>query len=633
MTGAALWIVLDLLAAVVGAAAWLGAGAAATTGRVRATTALLATAVAATAGRVVTVVGLAGEGWWFVQEKALLTLPAQVVAGAVAVVLAARHRAGHRVVVSSLTAGYAAVVGIGVTVLFGYPLTWTVGLGSLSLVGLGALITARAVTAGPARSRRWLAAGAGAMAVVGAGLVFVPAPTMDHGGGPAGAAAGSAAVPVDSLRGPAGPAPGGEIRRFTLTARQAQVRLASGRTIEAWTYNGQVPGPALTAVEGDLLEVTLRNDDIHGGVTLHWHGYEVPAGEDGAPGLTQAAVAPGEEFTYRFRAEQVGTYWYHTHQSSHIGVRKGLYGTLVVTGRAETSGVDLVVPVHTFDGSTVFGDRDQPWTRRVARGTPVRLRLVNTDSTPHRFTLAGTAYRLVAVDGRDLREPGEVRDVVLRLPAGGRYDLAFPMPAGPVTLAAGDTTGLRLLADGEAGEGGADGEAGAEPDTGGWPELDLLDYGAPGGGAGGGSSGDGFGEEFDRDFTLVLDRGLAMVDGVPRFAQTVNGRAYPNIPTQLVAAGDLVRFTVVNRSLQTHPWHLHGHTVRVLSRDGRQPTGSPLWVDTFDVRPGEVWQVGFRAENPGWWMNHCHNLPHAEQGMMLHLAYDGISTPYHDHGR
>ncbi|WP_281178521.1 multicopper oxidase domain-containing protein [Streptosporangium amethystogenes] len=51
--------------------------------------------------------------------------------------------------------------------------------------------------------------------------------------------------------------------------------------------------------------------------------------------------------------------------------------------------------------------------------------------------------------------------------------------------------------------------------------------------------------------------------------------------------------------------------------------------DTFDVRPGEVWEVAFRAANPGVWMNHCHNLAHADQGMALHLRYEGVTSPFH----
>src|SRR4029453_5394688 len=101
-----------------------------------------------------------------------------------------------------------------------------------------------------------------------------------------------AVASVGQFRGPDSPAPGGVVRRFELTARQQTVRLPSGRSIDAWTFNGEVPGPAITATQGDLIEVRLRNADIADGVTLHWHGYDVPCGEDGAPGVTQLAVKP-----------------------------------------------------------------------------------------------------------------------------------------------------------------------------------------------------------------------------------------------------------------------------------------------------------------------------------------------------
>jgi FtsP/CotA-like multicopper oxidase with cupredoxin domain len=370
-----------------------------------------------------------------------------------------------------------------------------------------------------------------------------------------------------------------------LTAQTATVRLASGTELHAWTYNGQVPGPAIVATEGDLLEVTLRNTDIPHGVTLHWHGYDVACGEDGAPGVTQRSVLPGDEFVYRFRADQVGTYWYHTHQASHEGVGRGLYGTLVVHPRAaqpvrgDSPGtLDLTLPLHIFDGALVIGDRDGHTERPTPSGTPVRLRLVNTDSHPHRLALIGSTFRVAAVDGRDLHQPDEVGDVRLRLPAGGRYDLVFDMPDTPVTLLVDNhrSGGLRLRPNGDSAGSGSE-----ETDTSGWPELDLLHYGQP-------TTPLFDPVSADRHFTLVLDRGLAMVDGGPAFAHTVNGLGHPSIPDLLVAEGDIVRFTVVNRSMETHPWHLHGHPVLVISKDGTRSSGSPLWVDTFDVRPGEA---------------------------------------------
>lgn len=84
---------------------------------------------------------------------------------------------------------------------------------------------------------------------------------------------------------------------------------------------------------------------------------------------------------------------------------------------------------------------------------------------------------------------------------------------------------------------------------------------------------------------------------------------------------------VVNRSFETHPIDLHGHHLLVLSMNGRAPTGSPLWLDTFDVQP-EVGEVALRADNPAIRRNHCHNLEHAAQGMVVHLAYAGVSTPF-----
>ncbi|MBB2747941.1 UNVERIFIED_ORG: FtsP/CotA-like multicopper oxidase with cupredoxin domain [Microbispora rosea subsp. rosea] len=659
---------LDLLVSVLTAAAWVGAGVAAAARRPRAAAALFAVALVASLARVWSVLALAGAGWWFVQEKITVALPLLVAAGAAATALAGprllravrRADAASRdavrapaVAVPLLGAGYAAAAGIVQTFLIGYPADPGTALLLLAVAAGAVLGTWRAMSRQVPGLRTATAATAVA-AVLGATLAFVPgAETTAEGSAPGGTAAmaatgsashdhsasgGSASVmggatrPVTDLRGPAAPPPGGAVRRFELTARTATVTLSSGRKVSAWTFNGQVPGPPLTAVQGDLVEVRLRNADIASGVTLHWHGYDVPSGEDGVPGLTQEAVPPGGEFVYRFVAAQVGTYWYHTHEVSDLGVRMGLYGTLVVTPKGTAaSGLDLTLPVHTLGGATVTGDRDQPLVRQAAPGTPVRLRLINTDNTPHRFTLAGTPYRLVAVDGTDLNGPGTLGRVGLRLAAGGRYDLAFTMPSDPVLLRIDDRTDSVRLTPASTGDGSAGAAAAADPgavpaagdQTADWPELDLTRYGAPAPTPYTSRS------RFDRDFTLVLDRGFALTNGRPMYAHTVNGAAFPDIPTEVVREGDLVRLTVVNRGRETHPWHLHGHRVLVLSRDGHSVTGSPLWLDTFDVQPGQVWEVAFRAANPGLWMNHCHNLSHADLGMMLHLAYEGVTTPFH----
>ena len=55
---------------------------------------------------------------------------------------------------------------------------------------------------------------------------------------------------------------------------------------------------------------------------------------------------------------------------------------------------------------------------------------------------------------------------------------------------------------------------------------------------------------------------------------------------------------------------------------------SPWWSDTLNVEPDETYEVAFRADNPGIWMDHCHNLKHAKQGLVAHLMYAGVTEPY-----
>src|SRR5690242_6862088 len=84
----------------------------------------------------------------------------------------------------------------------------------------------------------------------------------------------------------------------TLTAEQAPVRLSSGQEVNAWTFDGSAPGPELRVRKGQLVQVTLVNKDIGDGVTIHWHGLDVPNAEDGVAGVTQNAVTPGGRFVY-----------------------------------------------------------------------------------------------------------------------------------------------------------------------------------------------------------------------------------------------------------------------------------------------------------------------------------------------
>ncbi|MEP6910153.1 MAG: multicopper oxidase family protein [Actinomycetota bacterium] len=434
--------------------------------------------------------------------------------------------------------------------------------------------------------------------------------TPDYGGGPHDRAL---ARRLDQLLGPRGPAP--DFRK-TITAQKADVRLSSGKVVHALTFDGRVPGPELHVLQGDLVEVTLVNEDIAEGVSIHWHGVDVPNREDGVAGVTQNAVMPGERYTYRFRAEQVGTFWYHSHQDAADEVRRGLYGAFVIEPRepSPVPSLDLTAVVHTFPDGVVIGSNDETDRHVVLPRTGVRLRLINTDSSAQRLTLAGTPFKVIAIDGTDLNDPTPVSGKSILLGAGARYDLAFNMPTGPVEVNVVGSIAAILFNPGKV----IATEDRAEPG----PTFDPAGYGSAAPTPFSAKS------RFDRSFEVDIGRKFGFLDGKPGSHWSVNDKLYPHTPMFMVSVGDLVKMTIRNDSGATHPMHLHGHHFLVLTRNGERLTGSPWWVDTLNVQPHETYGVGFTASNPGVWMFHCHNLPHARDGLTMHVVYGGVMTPY-----
>ncbi|GAA3934972.1 multicopper oxidase family protein [Actinoplanes auranticolor] len=436
---------------------------------------------------------------------------------------------------------------------------------------------------------------------------------VDLGGGPAGGHhAGHRAV--QDLTGPRDRKPDVSV---TLTAAHATVRLSSGRTVDGLTFNGRAPGPEIRVRQGQLLEVVLVNRDVTEGVTVHWHGVDVPNAEDGVAGLTQEAVPPGASHRYRFVPDRAGTFWYHTHHAADQTVRRGLFGALIVAPPAE--GFERTFFTHLWPGddqpTPAFGTADAVQQHRLAAGERAYLRFVNSSPEPQRLTTHGTALTVAAIDGNAVDGATELAagtDVLL--PAGGRADLTFSMPDAAVTIRidAGENPNDAALVLSPAGSAQP-----AAPGRG--TPVDPLTYGArpasPPPIATGG---------YDREFTVALQDGFAWHDGGLTYGTLMNGRMAPSVPTLMVTEGDRVRVRIVNRGIMDHPMHLHGHRVLVLSRNGTPSTGGPWWTDTLNVGPGQSFEVVFTADNPGIWMDHCHNLEHAAAGMVMHLAYTGV---------
>src|SRR5690349_18633890 len=436
---------------------------------------------------------------------------------------------------------------------------------------------------------------------------------VDDGGAPVpgghdhGAAAGG--VPVASLTGDVeGPAD----VAVTLVAREEHFRLATGEEVDGYTLNGTSPGPTLHVPQGRLLELRLVNESVAGGTTLHWHGVAVPNADDGVAGVTQDAVPVGGSHVYRFRPERAGTYWYHAHQLSHEQVERGLLGALVVdppgatVGEPTDSPTDVVALTHLYAGRRTVAGRSGDVPVPAAPGTPVRVRVINTDNGPVRAWVDGSPLRVLAVDGTNVQEPTPVSGTSVDVTAGARVDLEITAPAR-VTIG-----GASALVVGDAAP-----PASRQPEA----VLDLLHYGTP--------APLGFDPATAaRSFEYAIGRRPGFVDGTPGLWWSVNGHLLPDMPMFTVAEGDVVRMHITNTSGEVHPMHLHGHRMVVLARNGVPATGSPWWVDSLGVGDGESYDVAFVADNPGIWSDHCHNLLHARDGLVVHLMYAGVAPSY-----
>ncbi|MBS0584050.1 MAG: copper resistance system multicopper oxidase [Proteobacteria bacterium] len=140
---------------------------------------------------------------------------------------------------------------------------------------------------------------------------------------------------------------------FDLTIGTMPVNVTGARRI-ATVVNGSMPAPVLRWREGDTVTLRVRNT-LATTSSIHWHGMIVPADMDGVPGLSFMGIAPGETYAYRFKVNQSGTYWYHSH--SRFQEQIGLYGAIVIEPREQRVRADREHVVLLSDWS----DADPEW--------------------------------------------------------------------------------------------------------------------------------------------------------------------------------------------------------------------------------------------------------------------------------
>jgi len=457
---------------------------------------------------------------------------------------------------------------------------------------------------------------------------------------------------------------------YTLTAKQnvnVTIETPEGNWITPmWRYNDNPLPLVIRANRGDTMTLHFNNQ-LSSDSTIHWHGFKVPAKEDGGPDFP---VKPNESKTYSFTLDQPASpLWFHPHPDMQTGkqVYMGLAGVFLIEdniskeleqSRQLPSGdqdVVLLVQDRRF-GAERNGIRELQYMNqnRDSDGMLGDVVLVNGSQFPnldvatkqYRFRLYnvsnaknydfafddGREFTVVATDGGLLKHPVKLDHI--KMGAAQRVEIIVDFGEDSV----GDQVKLisQAFEDDTMNMGGgmssmnqnsSESMEGRSPNG---TAIDIMSFEVT--------------QQESDDITLYstlseqasinkrLDPALADNSGNERsFVMTmnmgsgsmsfvINGKAFdPNRVDEFVDANSTEIWNITNNSPMAHPFHAHAIQYQIIDRDGIPASGVDLgWKDTFLVKPNETVRIigKFEPINQGDYMYHCHILEHEDAGMM-----------------
>ncbi|KKY20770.1 putative multicopper oxidase [Phaeomoniella chlamydospora] len=438
--------------------------------------------------------------------------------------------------------------------------------------------------------------------------------------------------------------------------------------------NGSFPGPTIIADWGDTVVVHLTNTLQSNGTGLHFHGIRQnwTSNMDGVPSITQCPIAPGDSYTYSWRAVQYGTGWYHSH--FYVQAWNGVFGGIIVNGPATANydvdlghlflndwyhdtADDLVLQAATggpptapnglINGTNTYNDTlGSRFETAIEAGTKYRLRLVNAAADSHfLFMIDNHILEVIANDFVPIVPynttqlsigMGQRYDVIVRgkeLTSGDFWIRAIPQESCSETDAVDDIKGILRY----------DNSSTSEPATSAYSYTDscadeaasnLVPYLAINA-----SSSYTFDEDkkvavqvIDNALLWTLNKTSLRTEwNYPTLLQVAEGNdtwAAKQQVVQVPEADKWVYLVVHSPFAQDHPMHLHGHDFWVLASgygnfDSSQ-TDSLTLVNAprrdVAMMPASGYLViAFITNNPGAWLMHCHIAWHTSEGFAMQI--------------
>lgn len=244
------------------------------------------------------------------------------------------------------------------------------------------------------------------------------------------------------------------VKYFELTAEPVKREILSGLFINAWGYNGSMPGPTIQVYPGDYVNIRVINK-LAEPTSIHWHGLDVPNVMDGVPAVEPSPkIDPGKYFDYHFRiTNPPGTHMYHTHFYSVEQEMMGLGGAFIILdpnpkiqyinkdyfimlqefhvdglkmGEVKPGVYDIDTMSDDFNFFTMNG-RCFPFTTPLTTkmGENVRIRLGNIVHNAHPIHIHGHQFIVSASDGNSIPIRNRLVKTTINVASGETYDLEF----------------------------------------------------------------------------------------------------------------------------------------------------------------------------------------------------------------
>lgn len=409
-------------------------------------------------------------------------------------------------------------------------------------------------------------------------------------------------------------------------------------------------------VQGLVTEVgrrfRVRVDNLLDAPTLiHWHGMAPPWRQDGVPGISGPPIAPGGSAEYDFPLRFGGTFWMHSHEglqeqsllAAPLIIRDGRNppgqqeATIMLADFSFTPAAQIFaelrkkramlglrseMPEMANAGEVPRPDLNDvkydaylandrtladPETIRVEPGEPILLRVINSSCmSAYHVDLGALSGDLIAVDGFSVRPITGQR---FPIAVAQRLDILVNLPRGPAAFP------VLAILEGERRRTGVILVAGRAP-------VARIPENAP-------TPSPAL--TLDMEWRLRATKPLAqrkpdrthhidLTGDMNGYVWSINGVAWnKEVPPLPVAEGERVEIMLENKTLMSHPMHLHGHQFQVVEIDGKRFSGAVR--DTVMVTPGKRVVFAFDANNPGWWAFHCHLLYHQAAGMFATVRY------------